>query len=207
LTIFGRRWLGKKKKAAAETGRLVGIFYKPLTFIILTLLMLPIITFIGWHNSGKTTLVTKVVAHLKERGYRVAVIKSTKETGIAFDAPGTDTARHRQAGADTVLLVAPDQMTMVTGKTDDTLIDLAQRFCADVDLVIGEGFKRAAGVPKIEVRREEAQPLLREQVQGVIAMATDLVVPDVPGCARFRLDQGLELADFIERYFYLRDRQ
>ncbi len=165
--------------------------------------MLPIITFIGWHNSGKTTLVTKVVAHLKERGYRVAVIKSTKETGIAFDAPGTDTARHRQAGADMVLLVAPDQMTMVTGKTDESLVDLAQRFCSDVDLVIGEGFKRAAGVPKIEVRREGDQPLLREQVEGVIAMATDLVVPDVPGCVRFQLDQGLEIADFIEKYFRL----
>jgi molybdopterin-guanine dinucleotide biosynthesis protein B len=169
--------------------------------------MLPIISFIGWHNSGKTTLVTKVVTHLKERGYRVAVIKSTKETGIVFDAPGTDTARHRQAGADTVLLVAPDQMTMVTGNQGKSLVDLAQRFCSDVDIVIGEGFKKADGVPKIEVRREEAQSLLREQVEGVIGIATDFVVPDVQGYTHFRLDQGLEIADFIEKYFHLRDRR
>ena len=165
--------------------------------------MLPIITFIGWHNSGKTTLATQVVTHLKQHGYRVAVIKSTKEQGVSFDAPGTDTARHRQAGADTVLLVAPDQMTMITGNQDKSLVDLARRFCSDVDIVIGEGFKGAEGVPKIEVRREEDQPLLREQVEGVIAVATDLALPDDPGCTLFRLDQGLEIAVFIEKYFRL----
>jgi molybdopterin-guanine dinucleotide biosynthesis protein B len=165
--------------------------------------MLPIITFIGWHNSGKTTLVTQVVTHLKQRGYRVAVIKSTKEQGITFDAPGTDTARHRQAGADTVLLVAPDQMTMITGNQGKSLVDLARRFCSDVDIVIGEGFKGAEGVPKIEVRREEDQPLLRDQVQVVIAMATDLTIPPDPACTLFRLDQGLDIAVFIEKYFRL----
>ncbi|MBU0663500.1 MAG: molybdopterin-guanine dinucleotide biosynthesis protein B [Proteobacteria bacterium] len=165
--------------------------------------MLPIITFIGWHNSGKTTLVTKVVAHLKQRGYRVAVIKSTKDRGISVGAPGTDTARHRQAGADTVLLVAPDQMTMITENKGKSLVDLAHCFCSDVDIVIGEGFKGADGVPKIEVRRESDQSLLWKQVQGVIAVATDLVLPDEPGCALFRLDQGLEIADFIEKYFRL----
>jgi molybdopterin-guanine dinucleotide biosynthesis protein B len=161
--------------------------------------MIPIITFIGWHNSGKTTLVTQVVAHLKGRGYRVAVIKSTKETGIVVDPPGTDTARHRQAGADTVLLVAPDQMSMVTRKSDASLLELASRYCYDVDIVIGEGFKWVEGVPKIEVKREEEQPLLRDQVPGVVAVVTDLVISDVPDCVRFRLDQANDLADFIEK--------
>jgi len=165
--------------------------------------MLPIITFIGWHNSGKTTLVTKVVTHLKQRGYRVAVIKSTKDRGISFGAPGTDTARHRHAGAETVLLVAPDQMTMITENKSKSLVELARRFCSDVDIVIAEGFKGADGVPKIEVRRETDQPLLREQVQGVIAVATDLLLPGDPGCALFRLDKDFEIADFIEKYFCL----
>jgi len=166
-------------------------------------MLLPIITFIGWHNSGKTTLVTQVVTHLKLRGYRVAVIKSTKDQGISFDAAGTDTDRHRQAGANTVLLVAPDQMTMITENKGKSLGDLAQRFCSDVDLVIGEGFKEAEGIAKIEVRRESDQPLLRDQVPGVIAMASDLVIAEAPGCVLFRLDQVLEITDFIERYLGL----
>ncbi len=49
--------------------------------------MPPVISFIGWHNSGKTTLARQVVALLKAKGYVVAVIKSTKERGIAFDGP------------------------------------------------------------------------------------------------------------------------
>jgi molybdopterin-guanine dinucleotide biosynthesis adapter protein len=163
----------------------------------------PIITFIGWHNSGKTTLVTTVVRYLTQRGYRVAVIKSTKEQGIAFDTPGTDTDRHRRAGAESVVLVAPDQMTMISKRTDKSLVELARIFGADVDLVIGEGFKGAAGVAKIEVRREADQPLLRDQVEGVIAVATDLVIPEAPDSARFGLDQGEEIAGFVEKYFHL----
>jgi len=165
--------------------------------------MIPVITFIGWHNSGKTTLATTVVTCLKQRGYRVAVIKATKEEGIVFDAPGTDTARHRQAGADMVLLAAPDQMALIRDRTDQSLPELARCYCADVDIVIGEGFKGAVGVPKIEVRRQADQPLLCGQVAGVVAVATDLAFPEEPGLALFRLDQGREIAEFIEGYFHL----
>src|SRR5665647_1729786 len=69
--------------------------------------MPPVISFIGWHNSGKTTLTSQVVAQLKDRGYTVAVIKSTKETGIEIDQPQTDTAAYRKVGADSVALLAP----------------------------------------------------------------------------------------------------
>ena len=71
--------------------------------------MAPIVSFIGWHNSGKTTLATSVVAHLTRMGYRVAVIKSTDKEGIQFDVVDTDSYKHRQAGAESVMLVAPDQ--------------------------------------------------------------------------------------------------
>ncbi len=156
------------------------------------------ITIIGWHNSGKTTLVSQVVRQLSRQGYRVAVIKSTKEVGIVFDPPHTDTARHRQAGAATVMLVAPDQITLRTDNRNTPFRELAARYCADADIVIGEGFKNAEGVAKIEVRREEDQPLLRDQVSGVIALVSDLEIADTPGCARFRLDQIKELSAFIE---------
>jgi len=88
--------------------------------------MPPIVTFIGWHDSGKTTLASQVVQHLKQLGYQVAVIKSTKETGIAFDTPGTDTHIHRSAGADSVMLVAPDQMVIMTDNRSESLTSLAQ---------------------------------------------------------------------------------
>ncbi len=161
--------------------------------------MSSIVTFIGYHDSGKTTLVSKVVGHLKELGYRVAVIKSSNDSGVAFDTPGTDTHKHRQAGADSVLFVAPDQMVLQTGASDLSLVTLGHRFFPDVDIVIGEGFKHARRVSKIEVVRNHEQEL-RHEVHGVIAVASDL---EVSGDYIFRLHESKELALFIEKRFLL----
>jgi molybdopterin-guanine dinucleotide biosynthesis adapter protein len=159
--------------------------------------MAAIITFIGWHDSGKTTLATEVVSHLKAFGYKVAVIKSSNETGIVFDTPGTDTDKHRQAGADSILLVAPDQMVLQTKNSNLSLTTLAHRYFPDVDIVIGEGFKGARRVSKIEVVRDPNQ-LLRNEVHGVIAVATDL---EIAGDYVFGLDQSQEIASFIRKRF------
>ncbi len=161
--------------------------------------MSSIVTFIGYHDSGKTTLVSQVVHHLKELGYRVAVIKSSNDTGVEFDTPGTDTHKHRLAGADSVLFVGPDQMVLQTGASDLSLITLAHRYFPDVDIVIGEGFKHARRVAKIEVVRNIEQEL-RNEVHGVLAVATDL---DVSSDYIFRLHESKELAKFIEKRFLL----
>ncbi len=159
--------------------------------------MPPIISFIGWHNSGKTTLASQVVSHLKERGYSVAVIKSSKETGLSFDQPGTDTSTYTKAGADSVTLLAPDQMVMQTENPNIKLITLAHRFFSDKDIVIAEGFKNSGQIAKIEVSRGDT-PLLRDQVHGVIAIATDR---NIIGDYIFRLDESSEITDFIEKRF------
>ena len=159
--------------------------------------MPPIVTFIGWHDSGKTTLASQVVSHLKQLGYQVAVIKSTKETGIVFDTPGTDTHTHRSAGADSVMLVAPDQMVIMTDNRGESLTSLAHRHFPEVDIVIGEGFKEARQVSKIEVFRN-TDKLLRNTVSGVIAVASDEAIS---GDHIFRLNEAAEIASFIEKRF------
>ncbi len=161
--------------------------------------MPPIVTFIGWHNSGKTTLASQVVSHLKQLGYQVAVIKSTKETEITFDTPGTDTYTHRKAGADSVMLVAPDQMVIMTDNRGESLSTLAHRHFPEVDIVIGEGFKKARQVSKIEVFRDsDPAKLLRGTVTGVIAVASD---ERISGDHIFRLSEAAEIASFIEKRF------
>ncbi|KGO35293.1 MAG: molybdopterin-guanine dinucleotide biosynthesis protein B [Desulfoprunum sp.] len=165
--------------------------------------MTPIVTFIGWHDSGKTTLASQVVSHLKTMGYRVAVIKSSKESGVVFDTPGTDTAKHTMAGADSVMFVGPDKMVLQAANDNLPLLALAYRYFPDVDIVIGEGFKDARKVAKIEVLRDRER-MLRKKVNGVVAVATDL--EDVEGENVFRLDQSLELAQFLEKRFLLGHR-
>jgi len=155
-----------------------------------------IVTFIGWHDSGKTTLVCKVVEHLKNMGYRVAVIKSSCEGGAQFDCAGTDTAQHKEAGADSVMFVGPDQMVLQTSNKSLSLRTLAHRYFPDADIVIGEGFKNARKISKIEVTRNPDQ-MLRNEVHGVIAVATD--IEDIAGDYIFRLSESLEIAQFIEK--------
>jgi len=160
-----------------------------------------IITFIGWHNSGKTTLVGRIVAHLKEMGYRVGVVKSSKEEGIVFDTPGSDSYLHRQAGADSVLFAAPDQMVLMTKQGNRSLTSIAHRYLADCDIVIGEGFKHAGHVAKIEVVRDPGQQL-RNEVHGVIAVATDLNMNlNIGSDCLFRLNESRKIALFIEKRF------
>lgn len=157
-----------------------------------------VIAFIGWHNSGKTTLASQVVQRLKAMGYRLAVVKSSKERGLAAEGVQTDTARYRRAGADRVALLTPDQLLIRSQPPGLELRSLVERLFADMDLVIAEGFKFAAGIDKIEVRRDPLSPLLRDQVEGVVAVATDL---ELTGGPVFGLDQAEAIADFIKARF------
>ncbi len=63
-------------------------------------------------NSGKTTLIEKIVPILKARGLRVAVIKHASG-GFDLDKPGKDSWRFQQAGADSVILVGPDRVALI----------------------------------------------------------------------------------------------
>ncbi len=111
-----------------------------------------VISVVGWHNVGKTTVIERLVAELKAQGLAVATIKHTREE-IRVDMPGTDTWRFAEAGSDLVI-IASAQRTMLIERRDkeEELPELLRRVPAHVDLVITEGYKRAP-CPKIEVRR------------------------------------------------------
>ena len=70
----------------------------------------PIVSFVGRSNSGKTTLLERLIPLLQQRGYRVGVIKHTLRQNIETDIPGTDTRRMWDAGADHVAFVSADRI-------------------------------------------------------------------------------------------------
>ncbi len=162
-------------------------------------MMPPVVTFIGWHSCGKTKLAAQVVRLLTERGWRVAVVKSTKDSGLFPDQPGTDTTIHRQAGAAAVALVTPERLCITADNQAKDLAAIARRFFTDMDIVIGEGFKEAVAIPKIEVFRGSG-PRLRGQVSGVIAVASDCGLKEVNS---FGLNEHRKITDLIERLFLL----
>lgn len=166
--------------------------------------MAAIVSFIGWHDSGKTTLATSVVFQLKKLGYSVAVMKSSSEKGLEFDTPGTDTFKHKDMGADDVLLVAPDQMVLQSFSPQYSLQTIAHRYFPEADIVIAEGFKTARKIAKIEVVRDEDQ-CIRKDVTGVVAVATN--IDNLSYDCVFRLDEAAEIAAFIEKRYIDKDKE
>lgn len=157
----------------------------------------PMISFVGQSGSGKTTLLVRLIPELKRRGYRIGTVKHTHHEPEICDK-GKDSARHREAGADTVILAASHQISLVKEMPGDDPEVLLPYFY-DVDLVITEGFKRK-NWPKIEVFRRavHATPLYRGQAD-FLAMVTDTDLPlDI---RKFDFEDIAGLADFIEERF------
>ena len=163
-----------------------------------------VITFIGWHNSGKTTIASKVVNILQSRGLRVGVVKSSSEKNVRFDTAGTDTSAYREAGAEGVIFAAPDQIQIWSKKAGHSLATYATTYFPEMDIVIGEGFKRAENIPKIEVSRD-ASRFLYEEIDGVIA----LIAPSLPkeGPLGYQRDQIEALADLIQQQAKIHQEQ
>ncbi|MBW2056074.1 MAG: molybdopterin-guanine dinucleotide biosynthesis protein B [Deltaproteobacteria bacterium] len=165
--------------------------------------MIPIVSIVGKSNSGKTTLIERVVPELAGRGYRVATIKHDVH-GFEIDREGKDSWRHRRAGTYMVILSSPKQIALIQDVDRDlSLEELRERFVQDVDIVLSEGFKRDSQ-PKIEVFREEEHGELMCSVEdNLIAVATDRKVDLPVPC--LDMNDGKGVADFIEERF-LRQR-
>lgn len=112
----------------------------------------PAVAFVGYQNSGKTTLVEKVISRLTQRGVRVGSVKHHGHKGFEIDQPGKDSWRHAQAGSRHVGLISPDAYAEYARTSEEvTVTDILTRY-TDVDAVIVEGYK-AAGLPSIVVAR------------------------------------------------------
>ena len=168
----------------------------------------PVLGIAGWKNSGKTTLTTKIIAELTRRGLRVASVKHAHHEAN-LDQPGTDTFRHRAAGATEVALVTSARWALIHelgGADEPTLAEIIEHL-SPCDIVLIEGYKREA-IPKIETRRlASAQngPLASDD-PNIIAVAADHPT-DAAGRPDFDLDDVAGIADFIVAHFHLEERR
>ncbi|MBI5250073.1 MAG: molybdopterin-guanine dinucleotide biosynthesis protein B [Desulfomonile tiedjei] len=162
--------------------------------------MIPIVSIVGKSDSGKTTLLEKIVKELRKRGRRVATIKHDAHS-FEIDHEGKDSWRHKKAGANITIISSPSKMAMVLDTDHDhTLSELRDEFIRKVDLIITEGYKRE-GHPKIEVfRRELKRELLCEEDDNLVAIAGDPANPP-DGVPVFDLNRPEPLCDFIEARF------
>ncbi len=137
-------------------------------------LMPPVLSIVGKKNSGKTTLIEKLLVCFGEQGYRVATVKHDTHRFV-IDHEGKDTYRHQVAGAAAVLISSPQKFALIKKTGSQLPLDeLVNSYLGEFDLVITEGFS-AADKPKIEVVRV---------VRGAICSPEQLLAtagPDDPG--------------------------
>jgi molybdopterin-guanine dinucleotide biosynthesis protein B len=150
-------------------------------------------------NSGKTSLIEKVVRILKARGLRTAVIKHAS-AGFDLDKPGKDSWRFQQAGADAVILSGPGSMALMRTIDHELSERELELLAGDVDLVIYEGFKERA-TNKIEVFRQGIsgdRPLTLDD-PTFCALVSDK--PFMVAVPFFDLNDADGIADFITTTF------
>ncbi len=160
--------------------------------------MTPVFGITGWKNSGKTTLVERLVREFTDRGYRIATIKHAHHM-FDIDKEGTDSYRHRQAGAHEVALVSGFRWALmheVGNEGEPTLEDMAAHM-SPADMIIIEGYKSEPHL-KIEVRRREAQKrqALARRDDSIVAIAANFEISDTD-LPVFDLDDIEAVAQFI----------
>ena len=161
--------------------------------------MIPIISIVGKSDSGKTTLIEKLVPELTRRGYRIATVKHDVH-GFEVDREGKDSWRHKKAGAHTVVISSPEKVALIRDiERDLSLAEIRDKLIQDVDLILSEGYKRDAQ-PKIEIfRKEKHQELLCAKEDNLIAIVSDQTFNVGVPC--FDLEDMKGLANFIEKEF------
>ncbi len=153
-----------------------------------------ILSIVGTSNSGKTTLLTKLIPILTERGLRVAVVKRHAHGDFEVDKEGKDSWKLYNSGAD-VVIASPVKLALIRRVSEEEGNDLdwiCERYLSDYDLVLTEGFSKAGKDRIVVVKSPEELELFK---QGrVLAVVCD---EKIDGYTWFRRGEVEKIADFI----------
>lgn len=155
----------------------------------------PVVTVIGFSDSGKTTVVSSLIRSLTGEGYRIASVKHSPH-GHESDRPGSDTDRQREAGAALVVASSPGKLTAIEQVDGDTPLEsIVASIGQAIDMVVAEGFKTSS-FEKILVSDGLPVP---ENVDNVIATVGRAAATQ--GVPEFDLDTLHLLAEMLRDRF------
>lgn len=170
---------------------------------------------VGWKNSGKTTLTSRLIAELTRRGFKVIALKHAHHE-FEIDHPGRDSMKMREAGASEVGIISSTRWALIHELSDDEPEPPLQDFLAKLspcDIVLVEGHKNE-DFAKIEIRGpdhdENSNPPLAPQDNNIIALVTDKAPGNTPPSLHlphFNRDDIPAIAEFIISEFKLAPRQ
>lgn len=157
----------------------------------------PVVCIVGRSGSGKTTVIEKLVPELRRHGLRVGTIKHHIGE-FELDLPGKDSWRHKQAGSVNAMISSPQRIGLVMDVDHDSTPEDLAPFFKDVDIILGEGYKRG-NHPKVEIFRPEIhkKPFCTDDhwlIALICDVSIDLGVPrfttsDTRGLARYLIDR------------------
>src|SRR6201997_3695186 len=131
----------------------------------------------GWSGAGKTTVLTRAIPILAGQGLRLSVSKHAHHK-FDVDTPGKDSWRHREAGAEEVLVSSGNRWALMhelRGEREPHLAELLRKL-SRVDLVVIEGYKTEPH-RKIEVfRAANDKPFLFPSDPDIVGIASDVAV-------------------------------
>lgn len=156
--------------------------------------MARIVAFVGHSNSGKTTLIEKLIGELKRRDHSVGAIKSSS-VSCEVDRKGKDSYRLREHGADPLLLVTKTDIALFSKNNGQEPESLIERFFSNTDYVLVEGGKNWKGIRKIEVVGSGKERLgLSEKPVAIVS--NEPFEEDIP---QFRMDEVDAIVNLLER--------
>ncbi|MGL5820066.1 MAG: molybdopterin-guanine dinucleotide biosynthesis protein B [Sarcina sp.] len=149
-------------------------------------------------NSGKTTLIEGIIKELKKDNCIISTIKHDVH-GIDVDKKGKDTYRHREAGADNIIISSKKRFVIMEELQEEFTLEQVLTNCPDSDYIIIEGYKHSI-YPKIEIFRKNISKEIITPQNKLIAIATDdmNLNIDVP---LLNLNDYKEVVNFIKKFF------
>ena len=152
---------------------------------------------VGWKNSGKTTLVESLVKCITDQGYQVSTIKHAHHS-FDIDHEGTDSFRHRKAGAKEVILSSRKRWALINeliGEPEKDF-DFLVSSISPTDLILVEGFKEEK-FNKIEVIKSANKKIpIYKSDNDILAVVSDFQILDV-SLPIFLRDEISKIAEFI----------
>lgn len=163
-----------------------------------------IISIVGKSGSGKTILLESLIVKLKQRGYKVAIVKHSHHPDD-LDTVDKDTWRFTQAGSAISAINSLDNLAIY--RRIEHYFDpqeISNFILWDYDLILTEGFK-GRNYPKIEVhRKEQGEGLLTDPRQLLAVVTDEPLEVDVP---QFSRDEMPKIADLIENTLLVQHKE
>jgi len=158
-----------------------------------------ILGIVGKSDTGKTTLILRLIPELIKRGYRVGAVKNCPH-GFDMDREGKDSWKFCQKGSEAVLLTSPDKLSLIRRidkEKEKDIPKLLSLFFYDLDIVLVEGFSKLREIKKIELLRKGISEKMDPSLNEVIAVVSDVEIKtDKP---LFKPDEIDKIVDFMEK--------